>query len=144
MQPLSVEILLIDHSPGDVRLIKELFRDLNLVHTVHVVEDGVKAMQYLNRQGEYANAKRPDLIFLEPVLPRKDGYELFREMQQSPALRDIPVVLFLGSEAEHLYIKTLDVKPYSYATKPLDVNTMMNIIQKLPNINSLSDTASTA
>jgi chemotaxis family two-component system response regulator Rcp1 len=131
MSTLAIEILLVDNNPGDVRLTLELFREVKLSNSVHVVEDGVQALQYLNHQGEYAEAKQPDLIFLEPILPRKDGYELMREMKQSPELRHIPVIIFLGSESEWAFAQHMSQDFHSYVTKPLTMSSLISVIKSL-------------
>jgi chemotaxis family two-component system response regulator Rcp1 len=76
-----IEILLVEDSPGDVRLTREAFKDAKVFINLHVASDGAEAMDFLNRQGEHANAPRPDLILLDLNLPKKDGREVLRGNQ---------------------------------------------------------------
>ena len=88
-----VEILLVEDSPGDVRLTKEAFREGKVLNTLHVASDGVQAMDFLRRQGDYADVPRPDVILLDLNLPRKDGREVLAEIKSDEDLKRIPVVV---------------------------------------------------
>src|ERR1700689_2960972 len=94
------EVLLVEDSPGDVRLTQEAFLAANRAVRLHVVADGVEAMAFLNRSGEHGGAPRPDLILLDLNLPRMDGREVLRRIKQDAALKAIPTVILTTSEAE--------------------------------------------
>ena len=81
-----IEVLLVEDSPGDVRLTQEAFKDAKVHINLHVAPDGAKAMVFLNREGEHANAPRPDLILLDLNLPKKDGREVLAEIKGNPKL----------------------------------------------------------
>src|SRR5580700_9598822 len=100
----AIEVLLVEDSPGDVRLTREAFKDAKVHINMHVASDGVEAMAFLRREGGYANAPRPDLILLDLNLPKKDGREVLSEIKENPALKSIPVVVLTtsGSEADIL------------------------------------------
>src|SRR5438552_1197346 len=90
--PLTpVEILIVEDNPGDVRLAREGLSECKIRNNLHAVDDGVKAMAFLRRQGEYAAKPRPDLILLDLNLPKKDGREVLREIKEDKSLRLIPV-----------------------------------------------------
>ena len=55
-----IEILLVEDSPGDVRLTKEVLDEAGVRNTLHVVQDGVEAMSFLRREGVYVDAPAPD------------------------------------------------------------------------------------
>ena len=95
-----IEILLVEDSPSDTELTVEALRDFKVRNHVSIVEDGVLAMQFLRRQGPYANAPRPDLILLDLNLPRKGGREVLEEIKNDPNLKAIPVVVLTVSDAE--------------------------------------------
>src|ERR1700681_2185228 len=95
-----IEVLLVEDSPGDVRLTREAFKDAKVHINLHVASDGAEAMEYLGREGKYANAPRPDLILLDLNLPKKDGREVLAELKESPALKCIPVVILTTSSSE--------------------------------------------
>jgi CheY-like chemotaxis protein len=81
-----VEILLVEDNPGDVRLTREALREGKVRNNLNVVADGVKAMAFLRRQGDYAGAPRPDLILLDLNLPRMSGREVLQEIKADPRL----------------------------------------------------------
>lgn len=95
----SLTVLLVEDNPGDVRLVREAFREGGMRHRLNVVGDGVEALAYLRRGGAYGTAPRPDLILLDLNVPRKNGHEVLREVKGDPSLRRIPVVVFSSSNA---------------------------------------------
>ena len=92
-----IEILLVEDSPSDAELTVEALREAKIRNNLSIVEDGVQAMQFLRRQGQYANAPRPDLILLDLNLPRKDGREVLAEIKADKRLATIPVVVLTAS-----------------------------------------------
>src|SRR6267143_4045263 len=96
----EVEILLVEDNPADARLTMEAFKSSSMRHTLSHAQDGVEAMEYLRRQGKYAQARRPDLILLDLNLPRKDGRELLTELKTDQHLKRIPVVVLTTSQAQ--------------------------------------------
>src|ERR1700710_720080 len=97
---MSLKVLLVEDSPGDVRLTKETFRDSNVSVELHVASDGVEAMAFLRQEGQFADAPRPDFILLDLNLPKMDGREVLAQIKQDPALKTIPIVILTTSEAE--------------------------------------------
>jgi two-component system, chemotaxis family, response regulator Rcp1 len=77
----SVEVLLIEDNPGDVRLTIEALKDTKIHNKLSVVYDGVEAMAFLRREGQYSDAPRPDLILLDLNIPKKDGHEVLAEIK---------------------------------------------------------------
>jgi two-component system, chemotaxis family, response regulator Rcp1 len=100
-------------------------------HDLHVVDDGVKAMSFLNREGEYASAVRPQLILLDLNLPRKDGREVLREIKEHEDLRTIPVIILTTSSAERDINRTYSLHANSYITKPLDYLQFVDIVKSI-------------
>ena len=115
-----IKILLVEDSPGDVRLTREVLKDAKVLNELSVVGDGVEAMSFLRRQGEYAGTARPDLILLDLNLPRKDGREVLAEIKADEQLRRIPVVVLTTSDAEHDILRTYDNHANCFITKPID------------------------
>src|SRR5688572_30611240 len=93
-----IEILLVEDSPGDVRLAKETLKEYKMQNTLHVVEDGEQALQFLRKEGRYAGAVTPDLVLLDLKLPKIDGVEVLGEMQKMPLFNHIPVVVLAASQ----------------------------------------------
>src|SRR5271154_305995 len=97
---MSTEVLLVEDSPGDVRLTREAFREADAAINLSVATDGVEAMAFLRNEGEYRNAPRPDLILLDLNLPKMDGREVLALIKADPNLRTNPTVILTPSEAK--------------------------------------------
>lgn len=126
-----VEILLVEDNPGDTRLAREGLSEGKIRNNLHVVDNGVKAMAFLRRQGEYAKAPRPDLILLDLNLPRKDGREVLREIKDDEHLKVIPVVILTTSKAEEDIIKTYSLHANCYITKPLGLQQFLDVVRSI-------------
>jgi len=126
-----IEILLVEDNPGDARLTREALRDGKIYNNLYVVRDGVEAMAFLRKTGEYASAPRPDLILLDLNLPRKDGHEVLAEVKTDENLRRIPVVILTTSQAEEDIIKTYNLHVNCYITKPVDLDQFVKIVKSI-------------
>lgn len=122
-------ILLVEDNPGDARLMREALAADGGLQRLAVVQDGEQALQYLNRAGAFANVPRPDLIFLDLNLPRKDGREVLAEIKYREELRRIPVVVLTTSEAERDVEKAYDLHANCYVKKPSDLDEYMDVIR---------------
>ncbi|MCB0190278.1 MAG: response regulator, partial [Caldilineaceae bacterium] len=114
IQGNPIEILLIEDNPGDVRLIMEIFRESAMENRVAVVKDGVEAMAYLHKAGEYRMVNRPDLILLDLNLPRKDGRTVLSEIKGDPDLHSIPVIVLTSSDAEEDIRRAYELRANCY------------------------------
>ena len=111
-------VLLVEDSPGDVRLTKEAFRDANPAIRLHIASDGVEAMAFLRHDGVNADSPRPDLILLDLNLPRMDGREVLAMIKADPSLRTIPTVILTTSELETDVLKSYELAANAYLNKP--------------------------
>jgi CheY-like chemotaxis protein len=114
-----IRVLLVEDSPTDLLMTKEALDRSKILLDVHSVEDGVKTMEFLRREGKYANAPRPDLIILDLNLPRKDGREVLAEIKQDPALMMIPVVVLTTSKADEDVARAYQSHANCFITKPV-------------------------
>jgi two-component system, chemotaxis family, response regulator Rcp1 len=130
----TIELLLVEDNPGDVRLIEEALKDSKRISKIHVVSDGVEAADFLFKRKNYLNARVPDLIILDINLPKKDGIELLTEIKEDEKLKKIPVVMLTSSKAEDDILKTYKLHASCYITKPSDFN---NFIEKVKAIEDL-------
>jgi CheY-like chemotaxis protein len=127
----AAEVLLVEDSPGDVRLTREALKEGKVRNNLSVVNDGVEALEFLRRQGKYAEAPRPDIVLLDLNMPRKDGREVLAEMKSDESLKRIPVVILTTSEAEQDILKTYDLHANCYLTKPVDLEQFISIVKSV-------------
>jgi chemotaxis family two-component system response regulator Rcp1 len=122
------EILLVEDSPGDVRLTREAFRNAKVHINLHVAWDAAEAMAFLRREGEHANVPHPDLIMLDLNLPKKGGSELLEEIKENPDLKIIPVVILSTSSSEANIRQSYELHANCYITKPMDFAGFLKIV----------------
>ena len=126
-----IEVLLVEDSPGDVRLTVEAFKTAKVHINLRVVYDGAEAMEYLKRVGKYADALRPDLVLLDLNLPKKDGREVLGEIKGNPALLTISVVILTTSAAEVDILRSYQLHANCYITKPVDLIGFLEVVKSI-------------
>ena len=126
-----IEILLVEDSPEDADLTREALEDAKVANNLSVVADGAAALAYLRRQGDYAQATRPDLILLDLNLPKKDGREVLAEIKADEELKLIPVVVLTTSEAEQDIVRSYKLHANCYVTKPLDLDQFVTVVKSI-------------
>ena len=131
VQSGPIELLLVEDSEPDVRLTIEALREAKVKNRLWVVEDGVEALEFLRRQGRYADAPRPDLILLDLNLPRKDGRQVLKEIKADDSLKRIPVVVLTTSKSEEDVLRAYDLHANCYITKPVDFNRFMEVVKSI-------------
>ncbi|NES99644.1 MAG: response regulator [Sphaerospermopsis sp. SIO1G2] len=122
-------IFLVEDNKADVRLIQEALKTSSLPHQVVTVRDGIAAMAYLRREGEYINSPRPDLILLDLNLPKKDGREVLAEIKSDPLLKRIPVVVLTTSKNEDDIYHSYDLHVNCYITKSRNLPQLFQIVK---------------
>ena len=127
----TIEILLVEDNPGDVRLTREALRDSRVRNRMHNVGDGVEALAFLQQEGEYATSVRPDLILLDLNLPRMNGFELLQSIKTEENLRLIPVVILTTSRAEQDIASGYNLHANAYVTKPVDLLQFVRVIRSI-------------
>ena len=127
----QIEILLVEDDPGDVLMTREAFSDYKLRNRLHVVDDGVEAMEFLRREGKHANAPRPDLVLLDLNLPRMDGREVLEAIKGDAELASIPVVVLTTSESEDDVVRSYSLHANAYVTKPVDFDRFIAIVRQI-------------
>jgi two-component system, chemotaxis family, response regulator Rcp1 len=127
----AFEVLLVEDNPGDVRLTREALKDAKVHINLHVASDGVEAMAFLNREGEYAEVPRPDMILLDLNLPRKDGRQVLEEIKATPSLMTIPIVILTTSESEQDILRSYQLHANCYISKPVDLDGFLRVIQSI-------------
>ncbi len=126
-----IDVLLVEDDPGDVLMTREAFSENKVANRLAVVADGVDAMAFLRKEGEYADAPTPDLVLLDLNLPRMDGREVLAAMKSDDELRRIPVVVLTTSEAEEDVLRSYSLHANAYVTKPVDFERFIDVVRQI-------------
>ena len=127
----SIDILLVEDNPGDVRLTRELLKESKIGNNLTVLDNGEDALDYLRRGPKYPNATSPDLILLDLNLPRKNGCEVLASIKTDPELRRIPVVVLTSSKAEEDIVKTYELHANCYISKPVGLEQFAAMVRSI-------------
>jgi CheY-like chemotaxis protein len=127
----KINILLVEDSKADARLIEEVFAEEKISVDINVVKNGEEAMAYIRKEGAYKTALRPDLILLDLNMPKKDGREVLAELKADESFKSIPVVILTTSQAEEDVLKSYELQASCYVTKPIDLDKFIKIIRSL-------------
>jgi chemotaxis family two-component system response regulator Rcp1 len=131
MQPTATQVLLVEDSPGDVRLTREAFRDANPSVQLHVASDGVEAMAFLRQEGVHVDAPRPDFILLDLNLPRMDGREVLAHIKDDASLQTIPTVILTTSDSDADILKSYQLNANAYLKKPVNLDAFENLVKSI-------------
>ncbi|WP_054814486.1 response regulator [Nocardia arizonensis] len=126
-----IDILLVEDDPGDELMTREAFEDNRIGNTLHVAHDGEEALDFLYRQGAYADAPRPDLILLDLNLPKYDGRQVLEKIKSDSDLAHIPVVVLTTSSAEEDILRSYKLHANAYVTKPVDLDQFITAIKQI-------------
>jgi len=127
----AIEVLLVDDSPGDVRLTREALRETNPSVHLRVATDGVEALAYLRREAPHEGAQRPDLILLDLNLPKVDGREVLARIKEDPSLKTIPTVILTTSEAQTDILRSYELQANSYLSKPVQLEAFESLVKSI-------------
>jgi len=130
-RPGPISVLLVEDSPGDVRLTQEALKDAKVHVDLHVASDGIEAMSFLLRQGVHAEVPRPDLILLDLNLPKKDGREVLKEIKENPVLALIPVVILTTSSSQEDVTNSYRLRANCYITKPVSLDGFLKVVHSI-------------
>ncbi len=125
------EVLLVEDSPGDVRLTQEAFRDADGSINLHLAADGVEAMAFLRQEGRIDRAPRPDLILLDLNLPKMDGREVLAQIKADDSLKAIPIVVLTTSDAEADIVKAYQLQGNCYLSKPVQLEAFESLVKSI-------------
>jgi chemotaxis family two-component system response regulator Rcp1 len=128
---MPIEVLLVEDSPGDVRLTREAFRDANSTIHLHVAADGVEAMAFLRHEGNHASSPRPDLILLDLNLPKMDGREVLAHIKEDDGLKTIPTVILTTSDAEVDIATSYQLQANCYLVKPVQLDSFETLVKSI-------------
>ena len=128
---MPIEVLLVEDSPGDVRLTREAFSDVNSSIHLHVAADGLEAMTFLRRQGVHAHAPRPAIILLDLNLPKMDGREVLAHIKEDASLKAIPIVILTTSDAEVDIARSYELQANCYLSKPVQLDAFEALVKSI-------------
>jgi two-component system, chemotaxis family, response regulator Rcp1 len=128
---MTIEVLLVEDSPGDVRLTQEAFRGANPSVHLNVVSCGAEAMDFLGREGEHSNAPRPDLILLDLNLPKMDGREVLAQIKQDSILKTIPTLILTTSTDTEDVSRSYQLNANCYLSKPVQLHAFENLVKRI-------------
>ncbi|HPF17343.1 MAG TPA: response regulator [Thermotogota bacterium] len=127
----SIEILLVEDSPGDQRLTREALKEEKINNNLYIVEDGEEALAFLRKEGTFSTVPRPDLILLDLNLPKMNGQEVLEIIKQDEKLKRIPVVILTTSQADEDILKAYNLNANCYITKPVDFDQFSHVVKKI-------------
>ena len=128
---MGLDVLLVEDSPGDIRLTQEAFRDANSDIRLHVAMDGVEALAFLAQEGDYSDAPRPDFILLDLNLPKKDGREVLKHIRGDDSLKSIPTVILTTSDAAIDINQSYQLQANSYLSKPVQLDKFQSVVRSI-------------
>lgn len=126
-----IEILLVEDNLPDVRLTLEALKDAKVRNNLHVAHDGVEAMAFLRKEGEFKSKPRPDLILLDLNLPKMDGREVLTQIKADKNLEHIPVVILTTSQAEEDILRSYHLRANAFVTKPVDLDSFFKVVRSI-------------
>ena len=128
---MPLEVLLVEDSPGDVRLTKEVFRESNMIIHLHVASDGLEAMAFLRHGDGYLHVPRPDIILLDLNLPKMDGREVLAAIKADDGLKMIPIVILTTSASEADIVKSYQLHANCYLSKPVQLAAFESLVKSI-------------
>lgn len=129
----AVDILLVEDNPGDVRLTREALNEGRIMNTLHVVSDGVEAMEFLTKTGNFKDAVTPDLVLLDLNLPKMNGFEVLERIKSDEQLKVIPVIMLTTSQSEQDIIDSYSMHVNCYVSKPVEYDSFMHVVKSIEN-----------
>ena len=129
----KLSILLVEDNLGDIRLTREALKESKISNSLHVVRDGVETFAFLRKEGIFKGVSRPDIIFLDLNLPKKDGREVLSEIKQNEDFKSILVIILRSSYEEQDILNSYNLQANCYIKKPLDLDQFIKIVKSISN-----------
>ncbi|NJM67515.1 MAG: response regulator [Acaryochloris sp. RU_4_1] len=130
-----LEILLVEDTKSDAYLTQEALAESSIHHRLHIVKDGVEAIDFLYQRHNYTDVPSPDLILLDLNLPRKNGFEVLAIVKADATLKSIPVVVVTTSACEADQVQAAQLEAISYFIKPIELDQLMDLLQGIAAVN---------
>lgn len=127
----TVDILLVEDNPGDIRLTEKAFKDAHVKNDIHTVRRGGEVLDFLHQRGDFKHAVRPDTVLLDLNLPGRNGKEVLEEIRATPKLKPIPVIVLTSSTADEDIIKSCAKHANAFLTKPVDADEFVDLVRSI-------------
>jgi CheY-like chemotaxis protein len=128
-----IVILIVEDNRADRRLVEDLLKKGKVLVDLNSAEDGEVAMAYLKKEGQYKDAKTPDLILLDLNMPKKNGFEVLEEMKSDENLKRIPVIVMTISKEDEDVLKSYNLHANAYIVKPVEINQFVEAVKSIEN-----------
>jgi two-component system, chemotaxis family, response regulator Rcp1 len=128
---VPIKVLLVEDNPGDARLTMMAMHECKIKVTVDNVTDGEQALDYLNKEGSYTSATRPDIILLDLNLPKKNGFDVLKVIKEDEELRRIPVAVLTTSKAEEDILRSYNLYANCFISKPIDFEQFTKVVKSI-------------
>lgn len=126
-----IDILLVEDSDNDIFMAKKAFKKSGIPNKLHIVTNGVAALEFLQQKGDYAGAPTPDLILLDLNLPKKNGHEVLENVKNDLKLLKIPTIIMTTSSSEEDINLAYQHHANSYIVKPIGIKKLLSVIHSL-------------
>jgi two-component system response regulator len=130
---LPVDILLVEDDPADVELTRDTLSESKILSNLHVVENGMEAMEFVQRRGRYSDSPVPDLILLDLNMPVMDGRQFLERLKEQPEFRSIPVIVLTTSSAEEDIVESYSRGANCFVTKPVGLDQFIKVVESIEN-----------
>jgi two-component system, chemotaxis family, response regulator Rcp1 len=120
-----LKILLLCDSPGDIRLIQEVFKDNEISNSLDVINNGGTALAYLRGEGDYHDAMQPHVIFMDLSWHFRHEFDVIKEITSDHSLHHIPIVALVSSDVERSLLEDLQVPVNDYITLPMTIKSLL-------------------
>ncbi len=127
----EIQILLVEDNEGDILLTLEAFKEIKVKNSIAVVKDGEEAIEFLKKQGQYADRTMPNLILLDINMPKLNGIEVLDFIKKDEKLKKIPVVMLTTSSSESDIAACYEKSANCFITKPLDFGKFLNVVEAI-------------
>ncbi len=126
-----IKVLIAEDQETDAFFVEQAFGQSNVENQVFWVKDGQEVMDFLNKSGDFTSSPRPDLIFLDIKMPRKDGHETLRDIKTNESFKEIPVIMMSGSQAMDDVVKSYKNHANAYVSKSNGFDDMLQFVESI-------------
>jgi CheY-like chemotaxis protein len=126
-----LDLLLAEDTQTDVELYRIALARAGELRSIHVVEDGVEAIQYLQGRPPFDPHRdpQPNVVFLDLKMPRMDGFDVLNWLQKHPECSVIPTIIFSNSWLDRDVIRAYKLGANAFFAKPAQLNDLVHLLR---------------